>query len=641
MKITTKARRRKTVKLRANGKHKVDAASTLSVPLAFQSQRIVRPQAQFRWLLPNLAAITPQYIEQVLMGALAGNNVQIFELFDLMLKTWPELAQCYSELVQGVMRKKIIFEPYADEDEEPTATAIERMKLVSTALRRMQPDPVRDDADLPGTIEDILDGWFRGISVSEIVWQMLDDNSLGTIAAPKATFWVHPVNYAFDVTGTLGLRPRAQSGPQGGLTGWPFATTTAQPNPADLDPIPPNKFLVSMHKTTAGTVLAGQLLRPLAWWWCAANFSSDWLLNLAQVFGLPFRWANYDANAPQSTIDTLCTMLQNMGSAGWAAFPDPTKLELVQPTGSTGSDHSPQGELLDRADRYARSLILGQTMTGTHGTTGKGGGQAFGMVEADVKSDRIEAAGKFAADIINQQLIPAILLLNYGDTEESPTLRFLEDKEAGLTEAQRDKTLADAGLPIGFDYLRKKYDVPKPGEDEETIGGESPMPKGFNALPGFGQQPNDQQDTETPAEEKTPSEEQDVKAGDAPGHAFRGNQYISLGATVQTPQGQGVVVATEYDHVWVSTEKGIRRWKKTDVKKIPTDNSRFPSITQSGEDQRRKELNAQLANKLQELNAIEDDALFAKELLQLVTAPPQPQPLPEPEPEPDADRDTK
>ena len=201
----------------------------------------------------------------------------------------------------------------------------------------------------------------------------------------------------------------------------------------------------------------------------ASNFASDWVLNLAQVFGLPFRWANYDPNAPQSTIDAICSMLQNMGSAGWAAFPAGTTLELKETP--KGSDHSPQGELLDRADRYARLLILGQTMSGSHGSTGKGGGQAFGKVEEEVKEKRANACCKYIASVINTQLIPSILTLNYGETSESPKVQFLNEKEGGLVEAQRDQVLASSGLKIGVNFLRQKYNIPAPDEDEETIGG--------------------------------------------------------------------------------------------------------------------------------------------------------------------------
>jgi phage gp29-like protein len=589
--------RTKTVRLRKNGKHKIKGA-TVKASIDYSMRRILRPQARYNWMMPTLAAITPQYIETVLNGALAGNFVQQYELFDLMLRTWPELSACCGELREGVLRKKLIFEPYCEEDEEPSPTALEKQRLISTALRQMQPDTEHDGNDLNGTLTNILDAWLRGVSVSEIVWQNYDDPKLKTFIAPFSTYWVNPVYYAFASDSTIGLRPKKEQRDQ---SFYPFSTTSAQP--VYVDPFPPNKFLIAIHKAKSGSPLSGALLVPLAWWWCAANFSSDWLLNLAQLFGLPFRWANYDPNAPQATIDAICQMLQNMGSAGWAAFPTGTTLELHQP-GQNGSDHSPQGELLDRADRYARLLILGQTMTGTHGTTGKGGGQAFGEVEKDVKSDRIDAAGKFSAEVINRQLIPMILMLNYGDTEEMPTIKFLEDEVAGLNEAQRDKTLADAGMEIGVDYLRKKYDIPAPSEGEETIGGEKPDP--FGSIGNqFGQDPN--------SDEPPQSEDEPAKAGDQTGHPFRGNQYVRLGTFVNTPYGKGIVVANGVGYSFVSINGGIRRVKVSDMTKIPHDKSNFPSITHSAEAERRAALNS----KLEELNKITDDAVFARELAAL------------------------
>jgi phage gp29-like protein len=426
--------------------------------------RILRPQAAYRWLLPQVASITPQYIEMVLRSALTGNHVQQWELFDLMLDTWPELSACQQELTYGVTRQKLIFEPFAEEDEDPTPEALDRCKLVSAALRRMAPDAAADENDLEGTLKDILDGWFRGVTALEIDWQSITSGVHGTMLAPRSTFWVHPVCFAFDQDGRLGLRVDAR----GQLNPANLGGTSVQPQPAVVGAFPPHKFLVGIHKAKSGTALGGALLRPLAWWWCAANFSADWLLNLAQIFGLPFRWANYDPTAAQDTVDRICSMLQNMGSAGWAAFPTGTTMELLD-TSKTG-DHSPQGELLDRADRYARLLILGQTMSGSQDAS-KGGGKAFGAVESNVKAQRIDAAGRYACRVINTQLIPSILTLNYGDADEAPKVRLLEDEEAGLTEAQRDMALAKGGLKIPTSFLRKKYSLPAPSDDEEVLGG--------------------------------------------------------------------------------------------------------------------------------------------------------------------------
>jgi len=464
--------------------------------LSADLSRILRPQAAYRWLLPQLAAITPQYIEMTLRGALAGNHVQAWELFDLMLDSWPELGACCQELIEGVQRKTLIFEPYHEEDKEAEPEAIERMKVVSAALRNMQPDPAADENDLDGTIKDILSAWFVGQVVLEIDWEAPKQTGtlntitteFGDIIGPRSTYWVHPVCYAWSMEGRMGLRTElsqirtttqtatATSKDRRSDTGnTTWSSTSYQPRPSSVDDFPDYKFLIGIHKMKSGTALGGARLRLLAWYWCAANFSAEWLLNLAQLFGLPIRWANFDQNAPQETIDGICSMLEKMGTSAWGAFPTGTNLQILDGGAKTSGDHSPQGELLDRADRYARMVILGQTMTGGRGGMGKGGGQAFGAVEKDVKEDRIDAAGKYACGVIEQQLIRYILMVNYGDAANAPTARFLEKEEGGLEDAQRDTALAQGGLKIGVNFLRKKYGIPAPEKGEETIGGVSPQ----------------------------------------------------------------------------------------------------------------------------------------------------------------------
>jgi hypothetical protein len=92
-----------------------------------------------------------------------------------------------------------------------------------------------------------------------------------------------------------------------------------QSEQATAHPLPENKFLIGINKIQSGN-LGGPLLRPLAWWWCAATFASDWLLNLAQVFGLPSggRLRGASRTKPwRSWADA-----SQHGSAGWAAFPE-------------------------------------------------------------------------------------------------------------------------------------------------------------------------------------------------------------------------------------------------------------------------------------------------------------------------------
>ena len=63
--------------------------------------------------------------------------------------------------------------------------------------------------------------------------------------------------------------------------------------------------------------------------------------------------------------------------------------------------------MLDRADKQCDLLVLGQTLTTDTGGMGAGGGsRALGQVHADVRAGIIDAAAKFAAGVIEQQIIP-------------------------------------------------------------------------------------------------------------------------------------------------------------------------------------------------------------------------------------------
>ena len=85
--------------------------------------------------------------------------------------------------------------------------------------------------------------------------------------------------------------------------------------------------------------------------------------------------------------------------------------------------------------------------------------------------------------------------------------RLLAEREGGLEDSQRDAQLAGAGLKIGVNYLRKKYDIPEPAPDEETIG-QAPaapaiIPNG-NPEPAPGE--NEDPENEADAENKTGNE---------------------------------------------------------------------------------------------------------------------------------------
>jgi phage gp29-like protein len=450
----------------------VALAAARPAALPVDLARIVRPSASHRWLLPGSNYLTPQYIETILRGALAGSQVQQWELFDLMEDTWPRLAKNLNEIKRSAIALDWKLEAWAEEETAPSATAQEKAKLVSSALWNMRPAADEDANGFPRTIYDLLDAWGKGVAVLELDWETRRAGRLGDIVAPRSSYWVHPSNYGWTEEGWIGLvLPTTGDGV--------FARR------GQVQRFPENQFLVSVCKARSGHPLVGALLRPLAFWWCAANFTQEWFLNFAQIFGLPIRWANYDPNTP-GLLDEVSDMLANMGSAAWGAFPAGTTLELKE-AAKAGADN-PQVALLDRADKQCDLLVLGQTLTTDVGASGS---LALGAVHQSVRDDIVLAAAEFAAEVINQQLIPMILRLNFGDDDEAPEFcpapRKLEDKKAN---AERDQILLGQGVEMPKAWFYERHDIPLPQPGEEIIAGRapsSPFGGGFPSPGGEGQ----------------------------------------------------------------------------------------------------------------------------------------------------------
>lgn len=66
-------------------------------------QRILIPPARPRWMMPDLAWVTPDYIARVLDASLNGDcPEEEHALYDLMCRTWPRLVKNVTELKNAV-----------------------------------------------------------------------------------------------------------------------------------------------------------------------------------------------------------------------------------------------------------------------------------------------------------------------------------------------------------------------------------------------------------------------------------------------------------------------------------------------------------------------------------------------------------
>lgn len=436
--------------------------------------------------------LTPSQVESILEQALYGDPTYQAELFELMEDSWPRLAKNLNEVKRAVAALPWQVQPYAEKEGEPSAAAQEKAALVEKALLSFRPDATRWEANFEEAIYHLLDAHAKGISVLELYWTEQGSEKPFSpapgIIGPRAAKFIPGRYYGFPngsgVEDRLMLNPEGNGNRGGGLIDFP-----------------PDKFLVGICPSRSGHPMNTGLLRSLAKYWIGSQFGFQWLCNYAQMFGAPIRWATYDPNNAK-LLDDIVAMLENLGTSGWGAFPMGTTLDLKEPM--KAAQDNPQVFLQETADKACDILILGQTLTTDVGSSGS---RALGETHNSIRGEVLQASASWAAGIINSQLIPAILRLNYGNAEEAPSLILeIEEKGDELLKAQRDKILfVDMGLPVAQEFLYERHAVPAPKPSDELFEPASQAPEGQGLEDG----------EEDPEEEKGKVEKMAARRGPA------------------------------------------------------------------------------------------------------------------------------
>ena len=400
--------------------------------------------------------MTPDQVRWVLEMAVGGNIQEQWALFDLMEETWPRLSKNLNELRRAASTVTYTVQPYAARGEKPTDSARERADSVEAALRNWRPRPGTFELSFEDSLYNALDAFGKGLSVLEVTWQSADEGLL-----PRCAHLLHPRSYGWNPDGNeLGLIDAA-----GGRSTW--------------QAFPEGQFWVGIWHSRSGAPGQTALLRSLAPYWVGVTFGWEWLLNNAQIFGVPLRWATYDPNRPE-LVDTLSAMLANLGSAGWAAFPQGTTMEFKEAVQRAADN--PQVFIQELANKYCDQLILGQEASSESKPAGLGSGAS--ELHGAVRADRLQDAARWCADLLNYQLVPAILRWNWGDENEPPTI---VPETAGETDPtakiERDVAVSRiTSMPRKWFYER--HGIPEPEDDEETVGGPGSAPNPNSPPPG-------------------------------------------------------------------------------------------------------------------------------------------------------------
>jgi phage gp29-like protein len=477
-----------------NGNGIGSSSRTLVASTDYNSQ-LVRIMNNDRMLF-ELSDLSPREMTGILRQAKIGNLVYQERLFQLMIDQWSRLGKNILTLKRDVSNLNWTVNAFAEKDEAATSSAQEKAQLVERALFGMTADPKEKLRDFHGLLKDLVSAVPMCFSISEIYWTERDGE-----VVPQCTKKI-PARY-FGYSLELDKPDKLMLNQLGNLS---FQSSA-------LSDFPENKFLIGIFEANDNHPTTAAMLRGLVPWFMGQKFGLKWFFIYAQMFGIPTRIAKYNPG-DETVKQELISMLERMAEANYGVFPTDASLELIE--SKVAGTLMPQRELIRDANDECDIAILGQTLTSTSGHAG--GNRALGEVHADTRDDVLNGTADFVAGVINTQLIPAILMLNFGEASEAPTLEGkTEEAKDELAMVQRDAVLFGSSvgqlqLPVSKDWFYARHSVPEPAADAELytppgvgrdeLFGPEPEPPPTIVMPPGG--PHLPGDTNIPTDDKTP-----------------------------------------------------------------------------------------------------------------------------------------
>lgn len=418
-----------------------------------EAASIIGPvKASYRLREADLADITPERVLGILRGVRNGRLDDLERLNDAMFESWPRLQKNVAEVSKAVSRLEFSVIPHAEKGEDPTPEAQAMADLVEFAIWKARPSATEWETDFIGLIKACLDAYARSHVVTEMLWHTVDWNGK-PVHCPRAyapipaRYWGYP-NYSGE-----SLPDRLMLNPTGMLGG-------------QLEDFPQDKFIIAKWQRGSEHPIKSGNLRALSKYWLGAYFGLGWLLQYAQLFGIPWRTIETDG----SNAANLAAMeaLQNLGAVGWGVLPKGTTLTVHD--APSGGESIPQKLVLDLADEACDIMFLGQTLTTTQGDKGS---HALGSVHSAMRDDQLAAAADWVCGVIGNQLIPALIRQNFGPDAANGPMPYIvakmpetRDEKAVI---ERLKGIRDLGVPVSAQYVHDELGLPILADGDEAF----------------------------------------------------------------------------------------------------------------------------------------------------------------------------
>lgn len=170
----------------------------------------------------------------------------------------------------------------------------------------------------------------------------------------------------------------------------------------------------------------------------------------SEIFGMPLRVATTTAR-DQKEVDRISEMMERMGLASYAVLPEGTTVQLVS---STQADaFNVYDKRVDRANSEISKLIIGQTMTIEDGSS-----LSQSQTHLKVFENLVESDAKLLANVINNQLIPRMVL--HGFPLQGAYFRWDESVDYTPEQQMQYEQMVADRYEVDGQYFADKYNMP-------------------------------------------------------------------------------------------------------------------------------------------------------------------------------------
>ena len=333
-------------------------------------------------------------------------------------------------------------------EEDPTPDEQAHVEFIRYALGNFQTRG-HEHLSIGGfqqAVWDLSQALVAGYSILEIVLGYIQKGRWRGFTGLRALKSKDPLDYGFDLDEFNNIRAVAEdvdgvqkSHPWQKFVIFPYLQQYANPHGTS-----------DLRAAYRGFVLKRSLYK----WWLAG----------VEKYGTGFLIGRYPKGTSQNQIDAFLSGLRRLKNESVSVIPEGMNVETV----TMSNSGSVFDQLRDAADKSIMQAIEGAFL---HAAEGKlTGARNMGLVHQDTATRFVWLLAGLLAEIINDQLIPKLIDINFSGVERYPVFQYVEPGDVDImTDMSIVEKVVGMGLPVARKHVYEKTGIPEPREGDDLL----------------------------------------------------------------------------------------------------------------------------------------------------------------------------